>query len=78
VSWPCSVWLRRTRCSPGDDRRAALLDRGGYTRYAFRTTTRLRELGAVLEKRYGGRVSALLEGARGYDDLVARLDGLPG
>ena len=60
------------------DELVALLDRGGYTRYDFRTATRLRELGAVLVQRHGGRVSALLEGARGNDDLVARLDGLPG
>lgn len=32
----------------------ALLDRGGYARYDFRTATRLRELGDVLEQRYGG------------------------
>jgi hypothetical protein len=62
----------------GWDELVALLDRGGYTRYDFRTATRLRELGAVLEQRYGGRVDALLEGARSYDDVVARLDGLPG
>lgn len=60
------------------DELVTLLDRGGYTRYDFRTATRLRELGAELEQRCGGRVSALLEGARSYDDLVARLDGLPG
>ena len=60
------------------DELVALLDRGGYTRYDFRTATRLRELGAVLEQRHGGRVGKLLEGARSYDDLVARLDGLPG
>ena len=60
------------------DQLVALLDRGGYTRYDFRTATRLRELGAVLVQRHGGRVGALLEGARGYDDLVARLGGLPG
>jgi hypothetical protein len=60
------------------DELVALLDRGGYTRYDFRTATRLRELGAVLEQRCGGRVSALLEGARSYDELVARLDALPG
>jgi hypothetical protein len=56
----------------------ALLDRGGYTRYDFRTATRLRELGDVLEQHYEGRVSSLLDRVRSYDDLVARLEGLPG
>lgn len=60
------------------DELVALLDRGGYARYDFRTATRLRELGAVLVEHHGGRVGALLEGARSYEDLVARLGGLPG
>lgn len=60
------------------DELVALLDAGGYTRYDFRTATRLQTLAGVVEKRFGGRVAGL--GLRIVDpvELERTLDALPG
>jgi len=55
-----------------------LLDAGGYTRYDYRTATRLQELSEVLDTRYGGRVSAIAHRARTPAELEGALDALPG
>ena len=57
---------------------AALLDRGGYGRYDFKTATRLHLLCGVLSERYGGRVCAIPDQARSPAELEALLDDLPG
>lgn len=54
-----------------------LLDAGGYARYDFRTATRLQQLAAAVDHRFGGTVSSL----RAVADpaaLEATLDSLPG
>ena len=54
-----------------------LLDLGGYTRYDFRTATRLHDLARALNEHYAGRVASLaaVTDARA---LEAALDDLPG
>ena len=56
----------------------ALLDRGGYGRYDFKTATRLHLLCRVLSERYGGRVCAIPDRVRSPVELEAALDDLPG
>jgi endonuclease III len=56
----------------------ALLDRGGYTRYDFKTATRLHDLCDVLVERYGGRVCAIPVGLGTPAELEQALDNLPG
>lgn len=55
-----------------------LLDRGGYTRYDYRTATRLQQLSEVLDARYGGDVCAIERAASSAAQLEAELDALPG
>jgi len=55
-----------------------LLDTGGYTRYDYRTATRLQELSEVVDARYGGQVGAIGRRARTAVELEAALDALPG
>jgi hypothetical protein len=59
------------------DELVELLDAGGYTRYDFRTATRLQELAVETQSRFGGTVSslALISDPR---LLEAALDALPG
>ncbi len=56
----------------------ALLDTGGYTRYDFRTATRLQALAQVVAERHGGDIGGI--GRRFTDPaaLFAVLDDLPG
>jgi len=56
----------------------ALLDQGGYTRYDFKTASRLHALCDVLRERYGGRVCAIADQAGTSAELPALLDALPG
>ncbi len=60
------------------DELVALLDAGGYVRYDFRTASRLQELAACVEERYGGRINRLGRAARDPEELEAALDALPG
>jgi len=60
------------------DTLVALLDAGGYTRYDFRTATRLQTLSQVVADRHAGDIGEI---GRRYTDpaaLVALLDDLPG
>jgi hypothetical protein len=56
----------------------ALLDRGGYTRYDFKTATRLHDLCDVLVERVGGRVCAIPDDLVTPAELEQALDDLPG
>jgi hypothetical protein len=56
----------------------ALLDQGGYTRYDYRTATRLHELADALNEHHGGEVGAFGRRFRTYPELRAALDALPG
>lgn len=60
------------------DELVALLDEGGYTRYDFRTATRLQALAGALDSRYGGHVAAIGRDFSDYDGLRDALDALPG
>jgi len=56
----------------------ALLDRGGYARYDYKTATRLHALCDALGEHYGGRVCAIPDKARTPAELEKALDDLPG
>jgi len=56
----------------------ALLDQGGYTRYDFRTATRLQELSDAVHERFGDDVAEIGRRYRSYPELSAQLDALPG
>lgn len=60
------------------DELVALLDEGGYTRYDFRTATRLHAIADVIAERYGGEVTEIGRRFRCFPDLHAALDDLPG
>lgn len=60
------------------DELVALLDEGGYTRYDFRTATRLHAISKVIADRYGGEVTEIGRRYRWFPDLYAALDDLPG
>lgn len=71
-----------TRITDARDREwsdlVGLLDAGGYTRYDFRTATRLQALAEAVETRYGGAVAAIGAGSADPSELSASLDALPG
>lgn len=60
------------------DELVALLDAGGYTRYDFRTATRLQTLAGVVAERFGGRVAGLGRRIADPVELERTLDALPG
>jgi len=60
----------------GWDNLVVLLDEGGYTRYDFKTATKLLNVMGALQEKYGGSLERLHEVSRDYDDLEARLRGL--
>lgn len=62
----------------GWDTLVELLDAGGYTRYDFRTATRLMDLSDALDARYGGDVNTIASSVSTPDALAAALDALPG
>lgn len=54
----------------------ALLDRGGYARYDFRTATRLQRLAVVVRELHGGMIGSLRD--RSISEIRSALDALPG
>lgn len=69
--------VAQARHVPWDDL-VALLDRGGYARYDFRTATRLQDLAGVIGQRYGGQAALIGRRFPRYPDLRQALDALPG
>ncbi len=57
----------------GWDGLVEILDAGGYTRYDFKTATKLLEIAEMLNKRYGGNLNLLHEKARDPEDLEKKL-----
>lgn len=57
----------------GWDGLVALLDQGGYTRYDFKTATKLLNIMKALQERYGGSLERLHEAASDAADLESRL-----
>lgn len=60
----------------GWDGLVAVLDRGGYTRYDFKTATKLLEVSKALIERYGGDLNMLHAGAADTRDLEEKLKSL--
>lgn len=54
----------------------AILDRGGYARYDFKTATKLLAASQALLEQYGGDLNTLHDAARDAADLEARLRNL--
>ncbi len=57
----------------GWDGLVEILDAGGYTRYDFKTATKLLEITGMLNKQYGGDLNRLHEEARDPMDLEVKL-----
>lgn len=60
----------------GWDGLVAILDRGGYVRYDFKTATKLLDIAGTLERHYRGDLNRLHEAAADQRDLEARLEAL--
>jgi hypothetical protein len=70
------VWTPDAILAQGWDNLVLLLDEGGYTRYDFKTATKLLSVMAALKENYGGSLERLHQVSLDYDDLEARLRGL--
>jgi hypothetical protein len=70
------VWTPEAILAQGWDNLVLLLDEGGYTRYDFKTATKLLSVMAALKENYGGSLERLHQVSLDYDDLEARLRGL--
>ncbi|MGO9579694.1 MAG: hypothetical protein ACLP2P_09810 [Desulfobaccales bacterium] len=57
----------------GWDNLVVLLDRGGYTRYDFKTATKLLKIMESLQERYRGSLERLHGAAANHEDLERRL-----
>jgi len=71
------VRIARAGDVPWDDL-VAYLDRGGYTRYDFRTATRLHALSEVIGRRYRGQIAMVGRSCITYPELRDALGLLPG
>ncbi|HTN66139.1 MAG TPA: hypothetical protein VL051_08155 [Burkholderiaceae bacterium] len=60
----------------GWDKLVAILDRGGYTRYDFKTATKLMNVNRALMEQYGGDLNALHQRSKDASDLEKRLKRL--
>jgi endonuclease III len=60
----------------GWDNLVALLDGGGYTRYDFKTATKLLKIMGTLTEKYEGSLERLHQLSADYDDLETRLQAL--
>ena len=60
----------------GWDGLVEILDEGGYTRYDFKTATKLLEIAKNLQERYGGSLNSLHEKASDSRDLEERIKNL--
>ena len=76
------VFLARGLFTPADilaqgwDNLVLLLDEGGYTRYDFKTATKLLRVMGTLQEEYQGSVDKVHELAASYPDLEGRLQAL--
>jgi hypothetical protein len=71
------VRIAQMRQVPWDEL-VGYLDEGGYTRYDFRTATRLQALSGVISECYGGQVAVIGQRFTTYPGLRGALDALPG
>lgn len=67
------VYTPEAILAQGWDNLVVLLDRGGYTRYDFKTATKLLKIMESLKERYQGSLERLHEAAADQEDLERRL-----
>ena len=60
----------------GWDNLVTLLDEGGYTRYDFKTATKLLRVMSALKEKYQGSLERVHDLAESYEDLESRLKAL--
>jgi hypothetical protein len=70
------LWSPEAVLAQGWDHLVALLDEGGYTRYDYKTATKLLRVMESLQEGYGGDLERVHAEARDYEDLEARLRAL--
>lgn len=70
------VMLPRQLIETGWDGLVAILDRGGYVRYDYKTATKLLEVSQALLETYGGNLNTLHEAATSSADLERRIMAL--
>ena len=70
------VYAPEAVLAQGWDHLVVLLDEGGYTRYDYKTATKLLQVMASLKEGYQGDLERLHEAAADYEDLEARLRAL--
>ena len=70
------VYTPEAVLNQGWDNLVALLDQGGYTRYDFKTATKLLKVMASLQKHYQGSLEQLHEAATDHEDLERRIMAL--
>ncbi|HJV88554.1 MAG TPA: hypothetical protein VJ698_24025 [Noviherbaspirillum sp.] len=68
-----SALAPRRMLDAGWDRLVELLDHGGYTRYDFKTATKLLAINEALMQQYKGNLNALHDSASGESDLERRV-----
>jgi hypothetical protein len=74
-----AVFTPEAILAQGWDNLVALLDQGGYTRYDFKTATKLLKIMESLQDRYQGSLERLHEAAADREDLERRImDLAPG
>jgi len=69
----CKVITPDAIIGTGWDGLVEILDTGGYTRYDFKTATKLLEIMQMLNHVYGGDLNVLHEKARSSEDLESKL-----
>lgn len=72
----CGIVLARHMIETGWDGLVAVLDRGGYVRYDFKTATKLLDVSRTLIEAYGGNLNALHAAATDPADLERRIMAL--
>lgn len=70
------IFTPKAILAQGWDNLVILLDEGGYTRYDFKTATKLLQVMGSLEKRYQGSLERVHDLSRNYDDLAGQLRSL--
>jgi hypothetical protein len=70
------LWSPEAVLAQGWDRLVELLDEGGYTRYDYKTATKLLKVMESLQENYGGDLERLHAAAADLTDLEARLRAL--
>jgi hypothetical protein len=70
------IYAPKAILAQGWDNLVLLLDEGGYTRYDFKTATKLLQVMGSLEKQYQGSLDRLHDLSRNYDDLEGHLRSL--